>query len=73
MFRELPAWAAYIRHAEKIEFRNVKLVCEKKDYRPAIVLDDVHGSKFGGASITEPGGGKKQAVYQYKSSDNVVK
>jgi len=73
MFRELPAWGAYIRHSEKIEFRNVKLVCEKKDYRPAIVLDDVHGSKFGGTSTTEPGGGKKQTVYQYKSSDNVVK
>jgi len=73
MFRELPAWGAYIRHSEKIEFRNVKLICEKKDYRPAIVLDDVHASKFGGASITEPGSAKKQGVYQYKSSDNTVK
>jgi len=73
MFRELPAWGAYIRHSEKIEFRNVKLICEKKDYRPAIVLDDVHASKFGGASITEPGSAKKQGVYQYKSSDITVK
>jgi len=74
MFRELPAWGAYIRHSEKIEFRNVKLVCGKKDYRPAIVLDDVHGSKFGGAQVTEPGGGpKKPVVYQYKSSDIAVK
>jgi hypothetical protein len=73
MFRELPAWGAYIRHSEKIEFRNVKLTCEKKDYRPAIVLDDVHESKFGGAQISEPGNAKKQNVYQYKSSEIVVK
>jgi len=73
MFKELPAWGVYIRHAEKIEFRNVQLNCEKKDYRPAIVLDDVHGSKFGGARVTEPSAGKKQTVYQYKSSDIVVK
>jgi hypothetical protein len=70
MFRELPAWGAYIRHAEKIEFRNVSLNCGKKDYRPAIVLDDVHGSKFGGAHVVEPAGGKKQVVYQYKCSEN---
>jgi hypothetical protein len=73
MFKELPAWGAYIRHAEKIEFRNVQLNCEKKDYRPAIVLDDVHASKFGGGHVTEPAAGKKQTVYQYKSSDIVVK
>jgi hypothetical protein len=73
MFKELPAWGAYIRHAEEIEFRNVQLHCEKKDYRPAIVLDDVHASAFGGARVTEPGGGKKQTVFQYKSSGIVVK
>jgi len=73
MFRELPAWGAYIRHAEKIEFKNVLLNCEKKDYRPAIVLDDVRGAKLGGAHVTEPAAGKKQTVYQYKSSDIVVK
>jgi hypothetical protein len=72
MFRELPSWGAYIRHAEKIEFKNVKLTCEKKDYRPAIVLDDVHASRFGGALITEPGA-KKQTVHQYKSSEITIK
>jgi polygalacturonase len=73
MFKELPSWGAYIRHAEKIEFRNVRLHCEKKDYRPAIVLDDVHASRFEAVHVKEPGAGKKQSVYQYKSSDIVVK
>lgn len=41
MFKELPAWGFYIRHADNVEFKNVKLVLEDKDYRPAIVADDV--------------------------------
>jgi hypothetical protein len=73
MFRELPAWGAYIRHAANIEFMNVRLNCEKKDYRPAIVLDDVHRSKFSGTQLTEPPAEKKSTVYQYKSSEIVVK
>jgi hypothetical protein len=73
MFKELPAWGAYVRHAGNIEFKNVRLNCEKKDYRPAIVLDDVHGSRFAGAHVAEPAAGKKPVIYQYKSSDIVVK
>ncbi|MBN1107803.1 MAG: glycoside hydrolase, partial [Bacteroidales bacterium] len=43
MFKELPAWGFFIRHARNISFENVALICERKDYRTAIVLDDVHG------------------------------
>jgi len=66
MFRELPAWGAYIRHAGKVEFVHVQLNCEKKDYRPAIVLDDVSGSNFDGVHVTEPAAGKKPTVYRNK-------
>ena len=45
-FVELPAWGAYIRHASGIQFNNLKFSCDKKDYRNAIVLDDVNNSKF---------------------------
>ncbi len=47
MFRELPAWGFYIRHAKGIIMDNVKLVCDRKDYRTAVVLDDVQGQLSG--------------------------
>lgn len=43
MFGELPAWGFYIRHADGIKIRNMKLLCKGVDYRPAIVADDVNG------------------------------
>jgi polygalacturonase len=70
-FIELPAWGVYIRHAKAIEFNNIKLSCNKKDYRTAIVLDDVHDSKFISTTITESD--KKKSLYQYRSSDIVFK
>ncbi len=41
MWKELPAWGFYLRHADNITLRNVKLRVGEKDYRPAIVADDV--------------------------------
>lgn len=41
MFGELPAYGFYLRHAKNITMRNVKMVLEESDYRPAIVADDV--------------------------------
>jgi len=71
-FKELPAWGFYIRHAEEIEFENVILTAEKKDYRPAIVMDDVKGASFRGMQYKEPeSAGKAQLFYQ-KSSHVVV-
>ena len=71
MFRELPAWGAYIRHAQDVEFRNVWLSAKKKDYRTAVVLDDVRQSRFVGLKVLEVG--KKPAVYQHKTADIVIK
>jgi len=68
MFRELPAWGFYIRHASGITFENVKLRCDKKDYRTAVVLDDVHGASFRGLIVTEPGS-KKEPFFSYRSAD----
>ncbi len=45
-FCELPAWGFYVRHADSITFRNVKITAAESDYRPAIVLDDVDGASF---------------------------
>ena len=59
-FKELPAWGFYVRHAKNITFENVTLTAKTKDYRPAIVLDDVKGATLSGMKYIEPGGGKKQ-------------
>jgi polygalacturonase len=71
MFRELPAWAVYIRHASEIHFNNVRLLCSKKDYRTAIVLDDVHHSEFRSTAVKEPG--NKKSFYQYRTTGVIVK
>ena len=68
MFKELPAWGFYVRHARGITFENVKLVCERKDYLTAVVLDDVHGAVFKNLKVSEPMK-NKDAVFSYRSTD----
>ena len=41
MFGELPAWGFFLRHTEGVHFKRVTLRLKEKDYRPAIVTDDV--------------------------------
>ena len=72
MFKELPAWGFYIRHVNGISFENVSLICEKEDYRTAIVLDDVHGATFKSLKVKEPGK-EKDAVYSHKSTKVEIK
>lgn len=72
MFKELPAWGFYIRHAKGITFENVTITCKEKDYRTAIVLDDVHGAEFKGLEVSEPGN-KKDPVFYYNSTKIIMK
>jgi len=51
MFGELPSWGFYIRHARDITFKNVKLNLVDKDYRPAIILDDVKNESMENVSF----------------------
>ena len=71
MFRELPAWGMYIRHAEDIRTSDVDLSCIRKDYRTPIILDDVHHSQFGSVNVKKPGSSK--VFYQFHSSGNSFK
>ncbi|WP_375437569.1 glycoside hydrolase family 28 protein [uncultured Hymenobacter sp.] len=41
MFGELPAYGFYVRHAQGITFKNVRISSSGADYRPALVFDDV--------------------------------
>ena len=72
MFKELPAWGIYVRHANAVQFIDCKLGCERKEYRVAIVLDDVHHSKFNSVNIKEPGN-RKNNISQSRSTDNEFK
>jgi len=46
MFGVLPASTFYIRHAKNITFDNIRVSFKKEDFRPAFVLDNVHGIDF---------------------------
>jgi hypothetical protein len=43
MFGELPSWGFYVRHAEGIKMKNIKVSYVEDDFRPALVFDDVKG------------------------------
>lgn len=43
MWKELPAWGLFVRHADSVTLRNVTLRVADCDYRPALVADDVEG------------------------------
>lgn len=40
MFGELPAWGFYIRHADGVTIRNLRIKFKQPDARPAFVFDD---------------------------------
>lgn len=46
MFGELPAYAFYVRHADDVSFKNIRLFLLEDDFRPAFVLDDANGILF---------------------------
>jgi hypothetical protein len=71
MFKELPAWGLYIRHARGVRVRNLSLLCEAKDYRTAIVLDDVREAGFERIVVKEPG--NKKSFFLHASSGVVIK
>jgi len=66
MFGELPAWALYLRHASNIQLKNVHFKLRNKEFRKAIVLDDVQDCKFINVSFT--GVSPAEAIYQNNSS-----
>lgn len=42
MFRELPSWGFYVRHARGVTFKNVTMKTKDFDFRPAFVFDDAN-------------------------------
>ncbi|MCC7503958.1 MAG: glycoside hydrolase family 28 protein [Saprospiraceae bacterium] len=54
MFGELPAWGLYVRHADGLSLKNVRLICEAPDFRPAIVADDAGSVRLEKLRIQQP-------------------
>ncbi len=71
MFKELPAWGIFAKHATGLHFDNITLKCERKDFRMPIVLDDVSESTFSGLKISQQG--KKKDIYQNNCKGIVIK
>lgn len=67
-FKELPAWGFYLRHAENVTFKNVTLVAKDKEYRPAIVSDDVKDIFFEKMTIEEPDSKKKKQIFLHNTT-----
>lgn len=61
MFGELPAWGFYVRHANSITFKNIKLNYQTPDFRPAVIFDDVTSITIDGLAI-EKGENQHQVV-----------
>ena len=70
MYGELPAWGFYLRHVDGLIMKNIKLSIEESDYRPAMVLDDVHNSAF--SSFTIDDSAKEVDFYHIRSSDLMI-
>jgi polygalacturonase len=53
MFGELSAWGFFVRHADGVTFKNVKLNYLKNDLRTAVIFDDVKKLNVDGLSINK--------------------
>ncbi|HTG66275.1 MAG TPA: glycosyl hydrolase family 28 protein [Flavobacterium sp.] len=69
MFGELPAWAFYVRHANGVSFKNVKVSLDDTDFRPAFVFDDVQNLNM--EQIDLPKGKKEQLVLKNVSESKI--
>ena len=69
MFGEMPSWGFYVRHVNGIEMKNIKLILEKEDFRPAFVFDDVKNLTM--KAIDIPSDKTNQIVFKDVSSSNL--
>lgn len=69
MFGELPAWGLFIRHAKNIDISGLTLTVAKKDFRTAVVFDNVQNAKFTNLTVKEP---EKKAISYAKRSTGII-
>ncbi|HEU0125708.1 MAG TPA: glycoside hydrolase family 28 protein, partial [Flavobacterium sp.] len=68
-FGELPSWGFYVRHVNGIEMKNIKLILDKEDFRPAFVFDDVKNLTMNKIDI--PSDKNNQIVFKDVLSSNL--
>ncbi len=56
MMGRLPAFAFFVRHADRVRLRNIEYITDKPDSRPAIVCDDVDDVILAGLELSAPAG-----------------
>jgi polygalacturonase len=71
MFGELPTYGFYVRHANGISMKNIKLTLDNSDFRPAFVFDDVQNLKM--EAINLPNEKQKQLVFKNVISSKIEK
>jgi len=52
MFGELPSWGLYVRHVKGLTIKGLNLSTRAKDFRPALVFDDVSELQLQRVSVT---------------------
>lgn len=57
MMGRLPAYGFYVRHADRVRLRNLEIITDKPDARPAVVCDDVDDVILAGLELAAPAGG----------------
>ena len=57
MMGRLPAYGFYVRHADRVRLRNIEVIADKPDFRPAVVCDDVNDLILAGLELSAPAGG----------------
>jgi polygalacturonase len=70
MFRELPSWGLFARHATGIHVENIKMECQRSEFRLPVVLDDVRSSSFKKLEILQDA--KPAAIYQNNCKGIIV-
>jgi hypothetical protein len=69
MFGELPSWAFYVRHAKEISFKDIRLILDDEDYRPAFIFDDVEILKLENVPLQSS---SKDEIILYRTKDVVL-
>jgi len=57
MMGRLPAYGFYVRHADRVRLRNIEVITDRPDSRPAVVCDDVNDVILAGLELSAPAGG----------------
>ena len=69
MFGELPAWGMYVRHADGIKMKNVKMSYKEKDFRPALVFDDAKNIELDEVKILS---GEEMPIILFSNVENKI-